>query len=31
MAGGYWGKALRVNLADGTIKDEALDDAFLRR
>ncbi len=31
MSGGYWGKALRVNLTDGTINTEALDDAFVRR
>jgi len=29
--GGYWGKALRVNLTEGTIETEKLDDAFLRR
>jgi aldehyde:ferredoxin oxidoreductase len=31
MSGGYWGKALRVNLSTGALSIEVLDEAFLRR
>lgn len=31
MANGYNGKILRVNLSDGTMKTEALDDKFCRQ
>ncbi len=31
MANGFWMKALRVNLTDGTLSDEALDESLLKK